>query len=257
MAVLDHPPPEWKGFVSEDDIRAELDEDLLDEASMCLARGGWPKAEDVAHKYYVVASWLQDVCPILKGWSYGRLLSIVKCSAQTNGSGVLGHRNGLLVPYASSEDCERRVNAVTGRPTAVAADEQYVHTWDELRHCLSEHLLKQTGPSMFRAIEVSKVKSMFRSTFHRELSETVFGHQNLTKLLTDDRIGPEFVLEAVAGQKPSSKPLRKDLNKEPSGHTYVLKYTGSVAAKPYTPPPAAPPAALEERPSEESPIQLQ
>jgi len=196
-AVLEEPPPGFKGFVSEEDVRETLGQDLWDEASLCLSRGGWPKTDDVSHKYYVVASWLQDVSPKLGCLSFGRLLSIVKCSAQANGTGVLGHRNGLLVPYAESEDCERRVNACTGQPTAVAPDEQYVKTWGELKDCLRRHLRQQ--PTL--CIEVSKVKSMFRTVFHRELSETVFGYQNLTKLLNDPNMGEEFLLETLPGQR--------------------------------------------------------
>merc|ERR1712050_636667 len=81
--------------------------------------------------------------------------------------------------------------------TSVAPNEQYVRTWAELRDCLRCHLRQQ--PSF--CIEVSKMKSMFRTAFARELSETVFGYQNLTKLLNDPNMGEEFSLETWPGQR--------------------------------------------------------
>merc|ERR1712232_1240072 len=68
-----------------------------------------------------------------------------------------------------------------------------IKTWDELQDCL-RRLLR--GQKDFR-VEVSKLKTMFRNFFRAELSETVFGHQNLSKLLRDPQIGPEFQLEIV------------------------------------------------------------
>lgn len=200
-AALVKPPEGFVGFSSDGDP-GEIKEDILDAISVCLAKGGWPaKDVDLQHKYFVVANWLQDHCTEVAGMSFGKLLAIVKSCAQPSGLGFLGHRNGLVVPYATSEDCERRINAATGKPTAVARDEEYVRTWDELIGCLKEHLT--TLPDQM--IEVSKVKSMFRHTFKRELSETVFGYEGLTKLLSDERMTQHFAIEARS-------------------HTYVLKY---------------------------------
>ncbi|CAJ1336327.1 unnamed protein product [Effrenium voratum] len=61
---------------------------------------------------------------------------------------LLGLRDGALVPYTDSEECERLLNAEAGKPTGVKSDE--------------------------------------------ELSETVFGHCSLSRLLDDDRLS-EFV----------------------------------------------------------------
>lgn len=196
-AVLEgtHWPPGFKGFVSEEDVIETLSPEAWQEAAMYLAEGGWPKADDPSHKYYVVASWLQDVSPCLRGLSFGRVLSVVRCSAQS--MGMLGHRGGLLVPYAHSEECERRVNACTGQPTHVAPDEQYVKTWHELKDCLRQLLREQKD----EIIEVSKVKARFRTSFSMELSETVFGYQCLSKLLGDPQLTEEFVLETIQGNR--------------------------------------------------------
>jgi len=194
-ARLLQPPPGFTFFESEEDVSETLDQDVWDEVAACLAGGGWPKAEDPSYKYYVVASWLQDVSSTLSRFSFGRLLSIVRSSAQS--VGLLGHRGGLLVPYALSEECERRVNAFTCQPTAVAPNERYVKTWTELKDCLHQLLQKQAD----KTIEVSKVKATFRTVFARELSETVFGHRCLSKLLMDDELGQEFSMDTVSGNR--------------------------------------------------------
>jgi len=190
-AILEEVPAGFQGFLSEEDAAETVSDKLWKEVARCLAQGGWPKAEDVSHRHYVLASWLQDVSETLRQLPFGRLLSIVRASAQT--MGLLGHRGGQFVPYARSEECERRINACTGQPTAVAPDEQYVKTWGELRESLQQVLAMQPEASM----EVSKLKASFRAAFQKELSETVFGHRCLSKLLADENLADKFALETV------------------------------------------------------------
>merc|ERR1719471_905013 len=196
-AVLDVPPPVFNGFASELDLSEDsLDAETWQEVTSRLAQGGWPKAEETSHKYYVVASWLQDTSERMREMSFGQVLCIVRCSTQTRG-GLLGHRGGLLVPYAESEECERKVNACTRLPTHVAPDERFVQSWEELKRCL-HYVFRKHGEG---ALEVSRVKSQFRSLLQVELSETVFGYQSLSKLLGDPQLQDEFLLEAVQGKR--------------------------------------------------------
>lgn len=196
QAVLEDLPPGFKGFVSDEDVAKEITKDLWQEASYCLSQGGWPKAEDASHKFFVVASWLQDVSPTFRALSFGRVLGVVRFGLQSEC--LLGHRGGVLVPYAHSEECERRVNACTGLPTHVQEGESYVKTWQELQDCLRK-LLQESKDEVpgggHPMLEVSKLKLMFRTRFETELSETVFGHECLSKLLGDSRIGDEFILD--------------------------------------------------------------
>jgi len=194
-AVLEDPPLNFKGFITEEDVVNSLTMELWQEAVPWILQGGWPKASDSSHKYYVVASWLQDASEVLNKLSFGHVLGIVKCCAMA--SGLLGHRGGLLVPYAHSEECERHVNARTGKPTHVNAGEVYVKSWPELQGCL-KRLLQESKDGV---MEVSKLKSTFRARFSMELSETVFGHQCLSKLLADSRIGEEFTLDTCVGNR--------------------------------------------------------
>lgn len=202
-AVLDEDPPGFAGFVSDSDVAEMLTEELWEEAAMCLSQGGWPKADDIAHKYYVVTSWLQDVSEKFRSWSFGRVLVVVRFAAQQDC--LLGHRNGFLVPYEHSEECERRVNAQTGLPTHVQEGEAYVKNWEELRGYLRQ-LLKEAGRSKdyslpADALEVSKLKWLFRTDLNVELSETVFGHECLSRLLADPQLGEDFVLEMCQGNR--------------------------------------------------------
>lgn len=196
QAVLEDLPPGFKGFVSDEDVAAEITDELWQEAACCLSQGGWPKAEDASHKFFVVASWLQDVSATFRALSFGRVLGVVRFGLQSEC--LLGHRGGVLVPYAHSEECERRVNACTGLPTHVQEGEAYVKTWVELQDCLRKllHESKDEMPGGGQPmLEVSKLKLMFRTRFETELSETVFGHECLSKLLADSRIGDEFILD--------------------------------------------------------------
>jgi len=194
VAVLDEDPPGFKGFVTDSEVAEALSEDLWEEAARCLALGGWPKAEDIAHKHYVVASWLQDASAKFRSWSFGRVLVLVRFAAQNDC--LLGHRNGLLAPYESSEEYERHTNAQTGLPTHVKDGEKYVKSWKELQDGL--HKLFRSGPP---SLEVSKLKLVFRNDLSLELSETVFGHQCLSRLLADPKLGSDFVLELCQGNR--------------------------------------------------------
>eukprot|EP00929_Paragymnodinium_shiwhaense_P064801 TRINITY_DN32509_c0_g1_i1.p2 TRINITY_DN32509_c0_g1~~TRINITY_DN32509_c0_g1_i1.p2 ORF type:complete len:354 (+),score=90.46 TRINITY_DN32509_c0_g1_i1:169-1230(+) len=213
-AVLGMPPPEFQGFVSEQDVSPEVvGEELWEEVTKAFAHGGWPLPDDVGHKYYVVALWLQDRSDMLRQLSFGRLLSFVRTGLVS--AGLLGHRGGYLVPYAQSEECERRVNAVTGQPTAVAPDESYVKDWDELRSLLNSLISKEEK----HLLEVCKIKASIRSQFQTELSETVFGHQSLSRLLSDPLLGDDFVLGTAPGSNRymlGSKAITPDLKLTPS-----------------------------------------
>eukprot|EP00929_Paragymnodinium_shiwhaense_P028422 TRINITY_DN16473_c0_g1_i7.p1 TRINITY_DN16473_c0_g1~~TRINITY_DN16473_c0_g1_i7.p1 ORF type:complete len:294 (+),score=66.88 TRINITY_DN16473_c0_g1_i7:100-981(+) len=190
-AYLKVQPSGFRGFVSEEDVTEDTLGGLLwEESCKLLSRGGWPKPEDVSHKYYVVASWLQDVSAELRALTFGRVLSIVQSGVRV--TGVLGHRAGLLVPYALSEECERRVNACLGQPTGLCAGESFVRSWNELRELLSKLL-----DTMEHDVEVCKLKQEIRAKFQVELSETVFGHQSLTKVLADPELAESGLFDVV------------------------------------------------------------
>lgn len=195
--VLEEPPPGFQGFIEEDVDEDAVDPLIWDEATSLLASGGWPKTEDPIYKYVTVASWLQDASSNLKDVTFGRLLHVIRlCTHHHN---MLGHRDGLLVPWSQSEEHERLSNAAAGQPTSVKSDEAYVQNWKELQDGLRYFI----SISPQSEVEVSKLKLLFRSQLQKELSETVFGHTTMSKLLSDPGLGSDFVLEntPVSGKK--------------------------------------------------------
>eukprot|EP00930_Biecheleria_cincta_P058198 TRINITY_DN44050_c0_g1_i1.p1 TRINITY_DN44050_c0_g1~~TRINITY_DN44050_c0_g1_i1.p1 ORF type:complete len:419 (-),score=91.60 TRINITY_DN44050_c0_g1_i1:53-1309(-) len=195
--VLEEPPPGFQGFIEEDVDDDAVDPFIWDEAAELLASGGWPKTEDPVYKYVTVASWLQDASSNLKDITFGRLLHLIRlCTHHHN---ILGHRDGLLVPWSQSEEHERLANAAAGQPTSVKSDEAYVQNWKELQAGLRYFI----SISPQSEVEVSKLKLLFRSQLQKELSETVFGHTTMSKLLSDPGLGSDFVLEntPVSGRK--------------------------------------------------------
>jgi len=139
------------------------------------------------------------------------------------------------VPYAHSEECERQVNACTGLPTHVAPDEHYVRTWPELRAGLRSLLQEQNG-----TLEVSQVKSLFRTRLRTELSETVFGHQCLSKLLGDQQLQEEFALETIGqGNRYVLRPKGEAASQAPQRICLALATAVEAAEEPAAPGPGA------------------
>lgn len=245
-AVLEEPPPGFRGFSSEGDFEpSQLEEKAWEEVKSLLAAGGWHKAEDPSHKVFVVASWLQDSSDLLRSISFGRMLCIVRCGVST--FGLLGHRASLLVPYAESEERERRLNAVMGQPTHVNPDEKFVRNWDELKAGLRRLLEEQ--PEGW--IETSKLKLSYRASFGTELSETVFGHESLSKMLGDPSLGDEFVLESAKSSRATEAEQAKVETESPvfprsmlrqphSGFSYRLRLARPSPGKAAADPPALP-----------------
>lgn len=188
-AVLEEPPLSWRGFVQEEDhsIQELVTDEVWEEIKSHLLRGGWPKTTDTTIRSVTVACWLQDQSDILCDISFGRLLQIITiCTHQDK---YLGVRDGCLVPYHESEEFERLQNADAGKPTGVRLDEDYIKSWEELTECLRQLIVM----SPKYEVEVSQVKLQCRGRLQKELSETVFGHCTLSKLLDDERLAADFV----------------------------------------------------------------
>ncbi|CAE8630758.1 unnamed protein product, partial [Polarella glacialis] len=206
-AVLEEPPPSFQGFVQDSMSTEEVVSTAAwAEARDLLSKGGWPLTDDTLYKYITVAAWLQNRSPVLASVSFGRLLRMVNicCHQHT----ILGVCDGLIVPYSQSEEYERLANAEAGQPTGVKSNEAYIRNWAELKDCLMQ--LIRLSPT--EEVEVSQVKLQCRSRLHKELSETVFGHTTLSKLLDDPNFGPEFKINCHhSGRQRIALNIYKDL----------------------------------------------
>lgn len=199
--VLKEPPPGFGGFALEEgtDMKngaPSISAELKGEARRVLASGGWPKADELPFKYFVVASWLQDASPMMRSLTFGKVLQIVRWAAFDL---ILGHKDGFLVPYEQSDEYMRQLNASTKRPTGVAENEDWIKTWAQLKALLRDLIGHQPLlPGRTRPLlEAAKLKLLCRSLYQIELSETAFGHCSLTQLLRDPELANEFGLEQV------------------------------------------------------------
>mmetsp|Transcript_79316 Transcript_79316/g.161297 ORF Transcript_79316/g.161297 Transcript_79316/m.161297 type:complete len:445 (+) Transcript_79316:24-1358(+) len=184
-AVLEEPPQNFRGFIQEQEegnpkdlVTPEVWEDIRG----LLAQGGWPKITDPGYRNVSLAAWLQDQTEGLSGVTFGRLLQVTIVGSHN--AKLLGLREGALVPYAESEEYERFANAEAGKPTGVKSNESYIKNWDDLY----DSLRKLINDSPKYEIEISQLKLQCRAKLRKELSETVFGHFSLSRLLEDPRI---------------------------------------------------------------------
>eukprot|EP00435_Cladocopium_sp_Y103_P025858 s524_g6.t1 len=184
-AVLEEPPQNFRGFIQEQEegnpeelVTPEAWEDIRG----LLAQGGWPKITDPGYRNVSLAAWLQDQTECLSGITFGRLLQVIIVGSHN--AKLLGLREGALVPYTESEEYERFANAEAGKPTGVKKNESFIETWDDLYHSLRQLIM--LSPKY--EIEISQVKLQCRAKLYKELSETVFGHCSLSRLLEDPRI---------------------------------------------------------------------
>jgi len=137
---------------------------------------------------------------------FGVALGLVK---RAMSEGIIGCRDGRAVPYSHSEECEKRVYALSRCPIRVSPGERYVCSWWHLRRCLA-CLLNEYG-----AVEVARLKTAFRARFRAELSETALGCTTLTELLRHEQVrgvvkvdknGNPAYLVGVRDEDPSQKP---------------------------------------------------
>ncbi|CAK9058711.1 unnamed protein product [Durusdinium trenchii] len=220
-AVLEVPPPSFRGFVQEEENANPEDivaPDVWEEVRRCLAKGGWPKCTDSGVRNVSVAAWLQDQSEILSEITFGRLLQVVMISA--NKSKLLGLRDGALVPYKESEEYERFSNAEAGKPTGVKSNESFIETWEDLRDCLRKLIYM----SPRQEIEISQVKLQCRSKLRKELSETVFGHHSLSRLLEDERLS-----DFERTGDPTTRPCITLRGSRVTAKAYELKSKGTAS----------------------------
>eukprot|EP00403_Amphidinium_massartii_P019519 CAMPEP_0178421868 /NCGR_PEP_ID=MMETSP0689_2-20121128/26873_1 /TAXON_ID=160604 /ORGANISM="Amphidinium massartii, Strain CS-259" /LENGTH=310 /DNA_ID=CAMNT_0020043401 /DNA_START=55 /DNA_END=988 /DNA_ORIENTATION=+ len=172
---------------------------LWTEVAKEMEVGGWLTATETAFQSFEIATWLQGLFP---DSTVGLLLGLAHRGLRER---VLGYKGALLVPYAKSDTQEKAENARQFLPTAIQDGEMYVDDWEHLRWCLAQ-VLKGTQ----NEIHLSALKVKFREKFRAELSETAFGHTTLMGLLSDERLGSDFVVERESNLSNSILKLTDD-----------------------------------------------
>lgn len=126
----------------------------------------------------------------LEGRSLGQICHIVQLAISQKK--ILGYSNGGTVPYAYSDSMLKDV-AASQQSSCVSAEfvarrEHPLATWEALRSYLREALSSAALAGDGGALALSQVKTVFRSQFHVDLSETALGHSKLSGLLQDTRL---------------------------------------------------------------------
>lgn len=193
LILLAKSPPWFKGFADtlQKEARAQISREVFREAAEFVLKGDWPQEDNIAHEKYGISRWLQGRSGALSALSFGKMHSLV--SDLCHVKGVLGKKDGRIVPYPLSEEFEKQENAKRLMPTGLRAGENYVSTWRMLAKCMTT-LLEENGGK----IPSPRLKPMVRSRFQLELSETALGHMSLSSLMGDGRFTALFCVERSA-----------------------------------------------------------
>lgn len=157
--------------------------ELLHLTGRSVRRGG-----NLLRVRYIMARWLRARSISLGDYRLGQIMGLFR--GLWYSQGVLGTRNGALVPYPLSDQFERQENAKRLVPTGLRSGEAFVSSWRVLEECI-RRLLEENGGK----ISLSDLKRMFRSRFRLELSETALGHACLSSLLEDGKLTVLFCVE--------------------------------------------------------------
>jgi len=202
MALLEEQPLSFAGFKDHVGTPTEIvPQSFWMEAEIIALRGEWPLSQ-IHHEKYDLVDLMRSQSTQLATLSFGRVLLLVNSFFSTSRPTVLGRRDGHLVPYPKSEEFEKRMNAQTLQPTGVRPGEKYAQSWSQLIDCLDQLLDESNGE-----IETHVLKQSFRARFGLELSETVFGHKNLSSLLSDKRLASKFF---VASNKQCQTQIKEE-----------------------------------------------
>jgi len=136
-------------------------------------------------RYGCAQALVSKQLPFLAGRSLGQLCHIVQLAISEKK--MLGYSNGTLVPYCHSLSKVKEQCAQGQQPFADNSEAGCVHaTWASLRSCL-EQVVDAFQPND-PPIPLANLKSVVRSQFSLELSETVLGYAKLSELLQDSRV---------------------------------------------------------------------
>lgn len=120
----------------------------------------------------------------LSPYSLGEVCHIVQLAISQKK--ILGHINGSLVPYKSSQSMRKAQLAELFKPCGSAQNgsELKLATWEDAPSLLRT-ILESAAREDKSPLPLSNVKRRFRSHCQRELSETALGFSKLSDLLMD------------------------------------------------------------------------
>jgi hypothetical protein len=132
---------------------------------------------------YSCALALRARClPFFAGYTLGQVCHIVQLAISQKK--LLGYLRGAVVPYGRSQSMVK--DKCAQRQSPEVESKSGLADWENVRTFLRE-ILGTLKPGV-DSIPLSNMKRLFRSRFHKELSETALGHSKLSELLQDPRL---------------------------------------------------------------------
>jgi len=121
--------------------------------------------------------------PALRGLSLGKVCHIVQLAMSQKK--LLGYLDGTIAPYNRSSS--RMKDTAAELCVGSSASQQLpLASASDARSCMID-VLESAVRKGKKHVPISTLKRLFRSRFHKELSETALGHTKLSDLLQDKR----------------------------------------------------------------------
>jgi len=142
-------------------------------------------------RYACARALMSQQLDCLVGLSFGKICHVVQLAISQKK--LLGHRDGRLVPYETSDECAKERCAQRQQPFSAkkteSSDALPVATWESTRACLQQLLLTADSKDLEPGtLPLSDVKRLFRRQFELELNETALGYTRVFDLLQDSRL---------------------------------------------------------------------
>jgi hypothetical protein len=189
--------------------------ETLDDAHMTLPGG----------RYSCALALQARGLPFLLGRSLGEVCHIVQLGISQKK--LLGYLHGAVVPYGRSQSRLKDQCAVNQMAcTSEGGEANDLADWETMRTFLRE-ITSRLTPGV-DSIPLSNMKRLFRTRFHKELSETALGHAKLSELLQDPRVhdlcavrlqGHNYVVTPVAAPVPRKLHIADSLHQRSHAST--------------------------------------
>mmetsp|Transcript_123987 Transcript_123987/g.246888 ORF Transcript_123987/g.246888 Transcript_123987/m.246888 type:complete len:453 (-) Transcript_123987:82-1440(-) len=154
-------------------------------------RSEW--AQGIASSRYDCARVLRMHMPTLREYRFGQVCHIVQLAVRLRC--IFGYRNGHIVPYALSRDCEKHSKACARQPVRQNLPSHTgVASWHDFQAILRDIL---QDPSYFDGVPLMYLKRLFRERAGLQLSETALGCSTLKKVFEDPTISKLCRLQRI------------------------------------------------------------
>lgn len=164
----------------------------------------WPRLAELVDRHasdtwgksrFDCAKLLRSRMPaLLSSYPLGKVCHIVQLAVRLHR--IFGYRNGWIVHYEKSLDCEKTFQA-----EKLEGDRRHhlpVLTWEQFTQGLQELL---NSPKHPHGLALSAMKAIFRTQYGVELTETALGYPKLSAVFEDARLASICRIESRGSEK--------------------------------------------------------